>query len=318
MDALILEINTRGLHRYEAVRSGTTTIGRALDNDIILSDPTVAPHHLQIVQQADESIELVNLTTINPTRFDRQTFDTQVIGKLPVALEIGRVQATLQSREQPVAATRPLAANRSHRHPFGHAYWALLLVLACLLVGGLDFFLSSYNSFKWGDLLKHLLRETIVTIGGFVLALSILERLLVNRWEIRQLLTSVCLIFLLYTSLMLLADSLDYLLSASWPSTLLYFGWYLVMVPVAIALYLIHISHMTRERSLVLALLIASPIAIPSILQSSQMQSLFDSYSRAASYHNKLSYLNWHLRERVDIERFIEQAKQLEPGAAAD
>jgi len=318
MDALILEISARGLHRYEAIGSGTTTIGRALDNDIILSDPTVAAHHLKIVQHADNSIELINLAAINPTQLDQQTIDTQVIEKLPVSLEIGRVQATLQSRGQPVAATRPLAANRSPRHPFGHAYWALLLVIACLLVSGLDFFLNAFNTFKWSDLLKFLLRETVLTIGGFVLALSILERLLVNRWEIRQMLTSVCLIFLLYTSLMSFADGLDYLLSASWPSTLLYFGWYLVMVPAAIALYLIHISHLTREHSLVLALLIASPIALPSILQSSQMQSLFENFSPVASYHSKLSYLNWHLRESVDIEAFIEQAKHLEPGAAAD
>jgi len=75
---------------------------------------------------------------------------------------------------------------------------------------------------------------------------------------------------------------------------------------------------LTRERSLILALLIASPIALPSILQSSYMQSLFENYSHAASYHSKLSYLNWHLREPVDIERFIEQAQRLEPGAAAD
>ena len=35
-------------------------------------------------------------------------------------------------------------------------------------------------------------------------------------------------------------------------------------------------------------------------------------------YHNNLSYLNWHLRKRVDIESFIEQAGQLETGEAAD
>jgi hypothetical protein len=300
------------------IGAGTTTIGRALDNDIILSDPTVAPHHLQIVRHADDSLELINLAAINPTRLDRQVLDSLVIEKLPVALTIGRVQATLMARDQPVAATRPLAGNRGHRDPFGHAYWAPLLALACLLLSGLDFFLYSYNSFKWSELLKHQLHETILTIGGFVLALSILERLLVNRWEIRQLLTSVCLMFLLSTSLMWVAGGLDYLLSASWPSSLLYFGWYLVMVPGAIALYLIHISHLTRERSLLLALLIASPIALPSVLQSSQMQVLFDNFSPTASYHNKLSYFNWHLRESVDIEQFIEQARQLEPGTAAD
>jgi len=318
MDSLILEISARGLDRYEAVKFGTTTIGRALDNDIILSDPTVAPHHLQIVQHSDQSIELTNLADINPTQVDRQTIDTSVIGTLPATIEIGRVQLRLLARDQAVAATRPLATSRSIRHPFGHAYWALILVLICLLVSGTDFFLNSYNSFKWSDLLKYLLRETILTIGGFVLALSILERLLVNRWEIRQMLTSVCLIYLLFTIAMLLANSLDYLLSASWPSTLLYFGWYLLIVPGAITLYLVHISHLPRNRSLMLALLIASPLALPSILQSTQMQLLLDNFSVTARYHNNLSYLNWHLRKRVDIESFIEQARQLEAGQAAD
>ena len=79
MDSLILEIGTRGLDRYEPVKFGTTTIGRALDNDIILSDPTVAPHHLQIVQHSDQSIELTNLAEINPTQVDHQPIDTRVI-----------------------------------------------------------------------------------------------------------------------------------------------------------------------------------------------------------------------------------------------
>ena len=38
MEALILEIGTGGLHRYASIEREITTIGRALDNDIILSD----------------------------------------------------------------------------------------------------------------------------------------------------------------------------------------------------------------------------------------------------------------------------------------
>jgi hypothetical protein len=318
MDSVILEINSRGLHRYEPLQTGITRIGRALDNDIILSDPTVAPHHLKIVCHADGSIELINLAAVNPTRVDGQPIDSLTIQGLPVQIVAGRVQAQLLPRDYAVAATRPLAGTGNRGHLFGHVRWALVLVLMCLLVGGLDFFLGSYNSFKWSDLLKFLLRETVFTIGAFVLVLAILERLLVNRWEIRQLLTSVCLVYLLSAVVSVVADSLDYLLSASWPSSWLYFGWYLAIIPGAIALYLIHISHLSRERSLVLALLIASPIALPSLLQSPQMQSLFDSFSPAASYHQNLSYLNWHLRDSVDIDSFIEQARKLEPGTAAD
>lgn len=318
MDSLILEINSRSLHRYEPIQPGVTRIGRALDNDIILSDPTVAPHHLKILHHADNSIELINLAAVNPTRVDGLPIDNRVVQSLPLQIEAGRVQIQLLPRDYPVAATRALAGNGSRGHLFGHARWAFLLILICLLVGGLDFFLNSYTSFKWSDLLKFLLRETVLTIGAFVLALSVLERLLVNRWEIRQLLTSVCLVYLLYAVVSVLADNLDYLLSASWPSNWLYFAWYLAIIPGAIALYLTHISHLTRERSLLIALLIASPIALPSLLQSAQMQALFDNFSPIANYHDTLSYLDWHLRETVDIERFIEQARQLEPGTAAD
>ena len=48
------------------------------------------------------------------------------------------------------------------------------------------------------------------------------------------------------------------------------------------------------------------------------MQSLFDNFSPTANYHYQLSYLNWHLRDSVDIDTFIEQARKLEAGTAAD
>jgi len=318
MDPLILEISTRGLHRYESIEAEVTTLGRALDNDIILSDPTVAPHHLKIVRHQDGRLELVNLAAVNPTRVEYQPIGSIEPGQLPVNMEIGRVQARLLARDYPVDETRPLAGNGRRGHLFGHAYWALLLVLACLCVGALEFFLNSYSSFKWGELIKYLLRETVLTIGGFVLALAILERLLVNRWEMKQLLTSVCLVYLLFEIVSVFAGGLDYLLSANWPSTLLHFGWYLVIIPVAIGLYLIHISHIKRKRSIVLALLIASPIAVPSILQSPEMQALLDNFSSSANYHSHLSHLNWRLHDSVSIDSFIEQAQKLGPGEAAD
>jgi hypothetical protein len=134
----------------------------------------------------------------------------------------------------------------------------------------------------------------------------------------KQLLTSVCLVYLLFEITSVFAGGLDYLLSANWPGTLLHFGWYLVIIPVAIALYLIHISHIKRDRSIVLALLIASPIAVPSILQSPEMQALLDNFSSSAHYHSRLSHLNWRLHDSVSIDSFIEQAKKLEPGEAAD
>jgi hypothetical protein len=318
MEALILEISTRGLHRYQQIDREVTTIGRALDNDIILSDPTVAPHHLKIIRYGDSSIELVNLTEVNPTRIDNKRLQSMVTEKLPVKLQLGRIQAQLLPRDYAVAATRSLTGNGHGNRLFGHVYWTVLLVLGCLFLGGLEFFLNSYNSVKWSDLFKYVLRETVLTIGVFVLALSILERLLVNRWEIRQLITSVCLIYLLYNFGTTLANGLNYLFSASWPTTWFHFGWYLTIIPCAIALYLIHITHLKQSRSYLLAILIASPIAVPSILQSQYLRGLLDDFSPTARYQNSLSPLNWHLKDSVTIDSFIEQAQALHPGEFAD
>jgi len=318
VDPLIFEINTRGLHRYEQIDREVTTIGRALDNDIILSDPTVAPHHLKIIRHGDSSIELVNLTEVNPTRINNQRLASVVTEKLPLTLEIGRIHAQLLPRDFEVADTRSLAGNGHGHLLFGRVYWTVLLVLACLFLGGMEFFLNSYNSFKWSDLLKYVLRETVLTIGVFVLALAILERLLVNRWEIKQLITTVCLVYLSFNIISMFAGGLNYLFSASWPATWFHFGWYLIVIPVAIALYLIHISHLKRSRSIMLAILIASPIAIPAILQSQQLRALLDDFSPAAKYQNSLSSLNWHLKDSVTIDIFSQQARELAPGEFAD
>lgn len=318
MAELILEIFTRGLHRYLPIDAEVTRVGRALDNDIILSDPTVAPHHLKIIRYGDDSVELVNLAEVNPARVAGRRIDSLVSTELPLGLEFGRVRARLLARDMQVAETRPLAGSGRRSHVFGHVSWAILLVLACLVAGALEFYLGAYNSFKTSDLLKYVLRETVLAIGAFVVALAILERLLVNRWEIKQLVTAISLIYLLYCLVLLLSDSLVYVFSASWPASLLHFGWYLLIVPCAITLYLINISHLRPARSAVLAVLIASPIAVPSLMQSPELQAMLDDFSNKARYQNRLSSVNLHLKPTVSIDRFIEQAQSLEPGEFVD
>jgi len=318
MASLILEIVTRGLHQYQSLEKPVTTIGRALDNDVILSDPTVAPYHTRIVRHDDGRIEIVNLAEVNPTRVGRRRIDSLVTPDLPVTLEIGRVQVQILKRDHPVPATRALAGSDRRSHLFGHAYWAVALVLTCLVLGGLEFYQSAYNSFKWSDLLKYVMRETMLSLGVLILSLAVLERLLVHRWEIRQLVTAVTLTYLLYHATVWLADMLDYLVSANWPGTLLYFGWYLLAVPCAIALYLIHISHLRQGRGMLLAILIASPIAVPGLLQNPRLHALLDDFSSSARYHNQLNALNLHLAPRVSIETFIAEAKDLEAGRFAN
>ena len=317
MEALILEIGTPGLHRYAPIEGEITTIGRALDNDIILSDPTVAAHHLKIIRSED-SLQVVNLTEVNPTQVDQRDLDLLLDQGKPLNLQIGRTRVQLLRRDSEVAQTRPLAGNGGSNRLFGNGIWTTLLVTACLIFGALEFYLNAYTSFNWSDLFKYVLRETVLSLGAFLIALSVLERLLVNRWELRQLLTSICLVYLLYYLLNVGSDGMVYLLSASWPSTVTLLAWYFAILPGAITLYLIHISHLKRKQSLFLALMIAGPIALPSLLQNGELKALLDDFSSVARYQNSLSAGNWHLSSTISIEDFINNAGKLDQGEFAD
>ena len=70
MEGLILEVKTRGLHRYFELDQPVTRIGRALDNDVILSDPTVAPYHLKISRTESGGVDIENLTEVNPVKIN--------------------------------------------------------------------------------------------------------------------------------------------------------------------------------------------------------------------------------------------------------
>jgi hypothetical protein len=317
METLMLEVETRGLHRYFELNRTVTRIGRALDNDIILSDPTVAPYHLKITITESAGITIENLAEVNPTRINGRQQAKLETTTLPVDLQLGRIKAALLSRNQGVASARPLAGNRGHfllRHPL----WLVLLPLICLMIGGLQFFLGNFTSLKWGALFSFILRETALSIGLFILALTVVERLLVNRWEVKLITISVCLAFIVYNVSSLLTYQVSYLLSSAWPTTLFELGWQLFVIPAAISLYLIKFSHVKNIYSIGLAIIITSPYSIPAVVNSPVAETLSADFDKSARYHSSLSALNWHLSKTSTIDEFIKEAESLDSGRFVD
>ncbi|MCP4432720.1 MAG: FHA domain-containing protein [Gammaproteobacteria bacterium] len=317
MEPLILEVKTRGLHRYFELNRDITRIGRALDNDIILSDPTVSPYHLKISRNESGSIKLENLAEINPTKINNCQQDQLESSLLPLNLQLGRIKATILSRSQSVAGTRQLAGNHG-QNLLQHPICVYLLAVICLLVGGLHYFLGNFSSLRWDALFSYMLRETALSIGLFVLALTVIERLLVNRWEVKSVTICVCLAFLGYAVASLLAYQIAYLLSSQWPLTLFNLGWQLFIIPTAIGLYLIKFSHVRNIYSICLAIIICSPYSVPALLNNPIAENLSADFNKAARYHSSLSAINWHLSKTVSINEFIKLTESLESGRFVD
>ncbi len=318
MEPLIVEIKTRGLHRYHRLDKSEISIGRALDNDIILSDPTVEAHHLRILRDDQGNIELLNLASVNPARFDNWQNDKSTSSRLPIEFSLGRISARILSPDHPVAATKSLASNGHMKHLYGHWGWAALLLALCFVTGGLEYYYTSYHALKWDDLIKYVLRESVLSIGAFVFTLSIIEHLLVNRWEIKPVTFSVTLIYLIYQLLSLGARELTYLFSSDLPLSIFNLGWYLLFIPAAVSLYLIRVTHLGQRKGILLATVISGPFAVIAIMQNPAINLLLDDFNSAANYQKSLSALNWHLSPTISTDSFISEAADLQPGEFSD
>jgi len=314
LESVILEIKTRGLHRYHQLDKPEISIGRALDNDIILSDPTVEPYHLKISRDDQGNIKLQNLASINRTRINNQQVENFTSTTLPIDFGLGRISARILSPSHSVEATKSLAANGRLKHLFGHWGWAALLLTLCFLAGGLEFYFTSYHTLKWDVLIKYVFTESVLSVATFVFALTILERLLVNRWEIKPVIISVTVVYLIYQLISLLAIELTYLFSSDLPISIINLGWYLLFIPAAVSFYLIRVTHFAQKKGVLLATLLSSPFAIFAIMQNPAINSFLDDFSSTANYQKSLSSLNWHLSNTVSVAEFIEQAAKLEPG----
>lgn len=115
MEAVIwIEILSR--HREVLARhrcSGPAVrIGRAYDNDVVIDDPHVAPHHLVITRATDGTLMAEDLGSINGLMLDREVQRrTQVTLDGDRPIRIGSTMLRVRDAGQPVAHERALVAD---------------------------------------------------------------------------------------------------------------------------------------------------------------------------------------------------------------
>ena len=115
----------------ERIDAPEARVGRAFDNDVVVDDPYVAPHHLRIFRGDDGELVAEDLATLNglyPEHGSRR------VERLPLAagpgMRIGRTTLRVHDGRHAVAPERVLAPPRAH------AAWAagLAVALAALIL----------------------------------------------------------------------------------------------------------------------------------------------------------------------------------------
>ncbi len=117
----------------ERIESPEARIGRAFDNDVVLNDPHVAPHHLRIFRGQDGELAAEDLGSVNGLYSEH---GARRVARLSLAgepgIRIGRTTLRVHDAARAVAPERPLAPPRAHAR-WDAALAAVLLALLLLL-----------------------------------------------------------------------------------------------------------------------------------------------------------------------------------------
>ncbi len=106
----------------ERIETDVATIGRAFDNDVVVDDPHVAPHHLRISRGEDGELVAEDLNTLNGLYAEH---GAERLPRLPLAKEPGiRIGRTILRVHDALHAVAP---EKLLTPPRAHARWALAL-----------------------------------------------------------------------------------------------------------------------------------------------------------------------------------------------
>jgi hypothetical protein len=217
-----------------AVPAWPLRIGRALDNDIVLSDAHVAPAHLTLTRR-DQLLELEIGATRNGVQHGRRhlrggeveaiAIDTAATaGTHPIELGLGRTRLRVRLPDQPLAAEQPLAATI----PLAKRLRQVVIAAVVLLIG------LSFNTYldtdpdAFGRALGNMLLTSVLGAAIWCGAWALLSKTFTRQahfgWHLR--------VFLLASIALLAASALPALLafsfSWSWPTDFAFVGVYAI------------------------------------------------------------------------------------------
>ncbi len=306
---LILEIHTRSLNQYHRLTQFPVRIGRALDNDIILSDATVSSHHMEIDLADNGQLVIRNLSEENGSKVNRQVLSdkplTLELGKEPLDLLLGARRARVMYSDMDIAKTSVRNCSGLYKL-FCKPAWSIALMVFTLFVFLFEKYLETIYakeaSYYFSDLMPYLLAMIVLT-----LVVSGISRLSIRRWEIGSALSFAALLMLGPQLLGELGHKLNYLFTATWPMEWVSLVGDFLWMPFLLYLYVRLVHHSNARNAIGLALLFSAPMTLYQVSDYADQMAIAAEYTGEAEFSRELSSLNIHLAPTLSIDEFITQ-----------
>ena len=176
MEVIVEHLGTSGniLERHRFAKDAVT-VGRALDNDVILNDEHVDPYHARLVSDEEGRPHIVDRGSVNGVRRPRHRhrFETAPIGSGEVFV-IGRSRIRIYRADHPVPAAVKIRLSELFLLWLGKPHVALMLALLFVATRIVDTWLSTVGEFKWSMLVQQNLSETlffaVLAVGVYLLS----------------------------------------------------------------------------------------------------------------------------------------------------
>lgn len=279
------------------------TVGRAYSCDIIVDDPFVAPRHLQISGNADDTFAVEDLESVNGMYINGRRAHTQTACLTPEdSLRFGHSQLRVRHSAHPVAAEAPIVPHTWDRQPRTLLLTSLILLCLTSAAGYL-----SYNS-----------EDSLVSVFTMIMGVLSVTGIWISGWTLvgrvfsgQTHFVAHAIIGTIGMSVFWVTDALLNLSEFSFNTTLLSDQTSLIDFATLSAMLYFHLRLVSRLRKPQLGLIAATAslllwamTGITSLVESDQNLALRD-------YSTSIAPASLLINKGQSIDQFINDADEL-------
>jgi len=306
MAQIIFETIIRGQSYYHKIGHFPATIGRAFDNDIILQDVTISPHHLVIDKEGDRYL-IRNLSTENGTTLEGKKLGSEAATlEIPASFKLNNLKARLLSTDMPVEETYVQSCSGLFCF-FSSPVWAALLFLATIAFFFIERFLDMPITKEPLYYVSNVL-PSVWTLLGITVIISGITRISTHRWEIIPAISIASMVFLVPQLFEYLGHFISYLFTAdsfgSWLKNIASF----MIIPLLLALFIVKTIHAKWLPALGIAALVYSPFLAYQVIGLVDDLNLKSGFSEVPGYSQTLLPNDIRLNKTISLDDFIKEA----------
>ena len=310
MAKVILETIQRGIHNYHKIDSFPVTVGRAFDNDIILQDVTISPHHLVILEKEGGGYQIQNLSTENGTTINKRKLGKETVDvTLPVSLNISDLKARLLSTDMPVEETHIRDCSGLFCL-FSSPIWAAILLFSTIALFFLERYLATPVAKEPLFYLSSVL-PSIWTVLGITVVIAGVSRLSTHRWEIIPAISIASLMFLIPQVFDYLGHFVSYLFTSDALGSWIKYASKFLIIPLLLAVFIVKTIHTKWLPAFGVAIMVYSPFLAWQLLGVIDALNLKSGFSDVPSYSQTLLPGDTRLNASISLEKFAKEADRI-------